>query len=117
MTTATQAAPAITEVERLLRSWAAGIYGLLIDYADRFEAAGGRIVNDRWAVLPDGLAYPILCGDLVWDYDEDGRFDTRCGGRATHDGACEGHAAERDAWLELSEPERVMIERMEDECA
>lgn len=94
--------------------------GLLVDDAETFVALGGTIRPAAsgsgvfWAVTPEGQAFPLTCGDIVERVSEDGPYTDRCGAVADHDGACEGHGAARDAWREMSEAERLELEREED---
>ena len=95
--------------------------GLLVDTSDTFEAAGGTIRTSTsgridWAVLPDGRAFPVLCGDIVERRYEEGEVYTdRCGAVADNHGACAGHGEIRDAWRAMTEAERCAVERAEAE--
>lgn len=108
-----------TPAERLLTGYAGQPLGLLVDNVETFEAAGGTIRTSasgrvEWAVLPDGSAYPVLCGDIVErTYEEGERYTDRCGAVATNRGACAGHGEARDAWRAMSEAERCAVERAE----
>ena len=92
--------------------------GVLVDHADAFVAAGGRIRHGKhavWAVLPSGKAFPLVCGELVRIDTEDGPISGRCGRDIARAGACEMHADERQGWLDMSEAERCEWERSHDE--
>lgn len=99
------------------RTWRTGV---LSEHEAAFTAAGGTIrpaasgSGLAWAVLPDGSAHPVVCPDLVPVPTEDGMIVGRCGADAVRDGACEGHAAETEAWLAATEDERVAWERDHD---
>lgn len=70
----------------------------------------------EWVVWPDGAVDPILCPELVPDRDCDNYpITSRCGAFATHDGMCEGHAAEMNDWRAMSEAERAAWERRNEE--
>jgi hypothetical protein len=84
------------------------------------ELPGTRLVEGVLAayVVDDaagGVAYPVTCGDLIEIRTEDGLSDGRCGLLATDREAyqCEGHAAERRAYMALTEAERAHLEREE----
>ena len=87
---------------------------LLIDHVDLFEAAGGTIRVGRhstWAVLPTGLACPVVCGEIIQIDTEDGPESGRCGLNVRgEEGACERHAEERQGWLAMDESERCSWE-------
>jgi hypothetical protein len=93
--------------------------GILAEHADAFEAAGGIIrlsstgSGRQWAVLPDGEALPLVCGDYVSISTEDGPIVGRCGADALAGdfGMCPGHAAEMHQWAEMTEAERAAWER------
>lgn len=95
----------------------AWVLGVLAEHLPSFFAAGGIVrpaasgSGASWAVLPDGTARPVVCGDVIAIPTEDGAVSGRCGLRATVDGACEGHAVESAAWLVASEAERIAWER------
>ena len=71
--------------------------GVVVDHVEMFVAAGGTVrpaasgSGASWAVV-DGIAYPVVCGELVAIRTEDGVTDGRCGSPATVDGCCAGHA-------------------------
>lgn len=68
------------------------------------------------AVSPDGRQVePVLCGEAVLVYTEDGPITGRCGDYVRRDGvACEGHAAELDSWRAMPEVEKAHWERTHD---
>ena len=110
----------MTNAEQFIGAYGpAWLTGVLIDHADAFVAQGGRIRTGRhafWAVLPNGQACPVVCGDFVQIDTEDGPISGRCGCNVVPDlGACERHAEERQEWLAMSESERVMWEKSHDE--
>jgi hypothetical protein len=92
--------------------------GVLIDNTDRFIAAGGHIRNGvtaMWAVMADGIAHPVVCGEMVRIDTEDGSITGRCGCNVIRDfGACDYHAAIIAEWREQSEAETVAWERARD---
>jgi hypothetical protein len=104
--------------EDLLAGIAGNPLGLLVDDIATFEAVGGTIHQAAsgflWAVLPDGRAFPTTCGDFVERYSEDGPYTDRCGALARAEGACEGHAAQRDSWLAMTEAEKLAVEMAEE---
>jgi hypothetical protein len=119
MTTNTKNIPSIDDFS--------GTYGvewntaILVDVLDRAVAAGlvlrtmpasGR----QYLTGPQGgRALPVVCGDIIEVWTEDGRMDGRCGLPVLAGlGACEGHAQEREAWLAMSERERDGWERLRD---
>jgi hypothetical protein len=93
--------------------------GLLVDNIGAFEDAGGALretpTGRTWAMLGN-RAYPITCGDIVQEYGEDGPYTARCGLIvAPGKGACEGHAAQQEEWLAMSEAEKVAWEMEREE--
>jgi hypothetical protein len=70
--------------------------GIASDHLDLFVRAGGTHRRSRglgagWGVI-DGVAYPVVCSELVWIYTEDGRIDGRCGQLALDaTGTCDAH--------------------------
>ena len=106
-----------TDIERDEEGYShvVGHASLVVDHTDLFEAAGGTIrvgLHATWAVLPTGQAFPVACGDLVPIRTEDGPSDARCGLNVVGDlGACQGHAEERQGWLDMDESERCAWER------
>jgi hypothetical protein len=72
--------------------------GVIVDHLASFEAAGGRVhvaaSGALWAVLPDGRAYRVLCGEIIAVATEDGPSDGRCGLPVVPagQGRCEGCA-------------------------
>lgn len=57
--------------------------GVVVDHVESFVQAGGSVRPTRsgglWAVLPDGRAYKVLCGEIIPVATEDGPSDGRCG--------------------------------------
>lgn len=87
------------------------------------ELPGVRIVRGEFAeyVIDDaagGIAWPVLCSELIEVYTEDGVSDGRCGQVATDidEGSCKGHGEERRGWRAMSEAERAHWERQHDEA-
>jgi hypothetical protein len=111
----TRRAPTATDLVRLYGQ--DNTQGVLSDHLYLFLAAGGTVRDAasgsgrQWAVLPDGTAEAVLCSDLVWVTTEDGREDDHCGSPAVREGACEGHAAEHEGWLAMTEADRLRWER------
>lgn len=111
-----------TNPEAMLAGIAGGPLGLIVDDTDSFARAGGTIRTSasgrlEWAVLPDGRAFPVLCGDIVMRYYEEGEsYTDRCGKPATNHGACQGHGEARDSWRAMTEAERCAMERAEAEA-
>lgn len=96
--------------------------GVLIDNLNRAEAAGMKVHTmaiRQYVTGPDGGAsFPVVCGDIIAVWTEDGRMDGRCGlpivpGR----GACEGHADQQEAWRGQCEAEVIAWEREVDSWA
>jgi hypothetical protein len=92
------------------QDWATGI---LVDVLDRALAAGlvARTMPASGRVYLTGArggrCLPVVCGDIIEIWTEDGRMDGRCGLPIVADrGACAAHADERDAWLGMSEIDR-----------
>lgn len=91
--------------------------GLLAEHAVNFVAAGGTIRKAAsgsglaWAILSDGRAVPVVCGEFIPITTEDGPSTGRCGLDATGEGQCEGHAAEYASWFAMTEVERAAWER------
>lgn len=91
-------------------------WAVISEHLPAFVAAGGvhrpsAGFSAGWAVV-DGVAYPIVCSEVIEVWTEDGRQSGRCGEHALAEtGACEPHSEERAAWLALSEAERVHVER------
>lgn len=76
--------------------------GILAEHVHLAEAAGVEI------------DVPILCGEIVEIWTEDGRMSGRCGTPVEPDGfACPGHTAEINAWRNMSEAERIYLEHEE----
>lgn len=94
--------------------------GLLVDDVEAFTRLGGTVrpaasgSGVEWAVTPEGRAFPVTCGDIVERWNEDGSYTDRCGSVADAAGACAGHAAARDAYLAMTEAERLCLEREEE---
>lgn len=92
--------------------------GVVSDHLSWAVRVGARIVRGElceYVVDENGLAYPVLCSELIEVYTEDGASDGRCGLLATDIelGSCEGHAEERRAYAELRDAERAYLERMQ----
>lgn len=93
--------------------------GVLADYASRAAQLPGvrlRIGAIAFYAIDDlagGLAYPVLCGDIIEIRTTDEITDGRCGAIATDAETfqCEGHAAERRAFQALTEAEKAHWER------
>lgn len=94
-----------------------GREGLLAEQVDGFIAAGGIVRpaafggGRAWAVLSDGRAVPVVCGEIIPVMTEDGPSDGRCGQNALGEGMCEGHAEEYAQWNRMAEVERAAWER------
>lgn len=77
--------------------------GVLAEHVELFVQAGGilrpRRDGGRWAVDETGHAVPVVCGELIQVWTEDGPQSGRCGKPATDDGACVEHSAIFTAWL------------------
>lgn len=77
--------------------------GLLSEHVASFVAAGGTVrgaasgSGAAWAVV-DGVAYPVVCSEIVEVHTEDGPMSGRCGARATVDGLCAHHEAIVATW-------------------
>lgn len=77
--------------------------GVLSEQLELYLAAGGVVrpaasgSGASWAVV-DGVAYPVVCSEVVEVWTEDGRQSGRCGRPAVELGSCEGHAAQQYAW-------------------
>jgi hypothetical protein len=96
--------------------------GVLAEHAHLWVRAGGTIrrlaSGTEVAVTDEGRVFPLLCGAIVWCYTEDGRTDGRCGLPAAKGRCdCEGHSAEMDGWMDMSEGEKLAWERRTDEDA
>lgn len=99
-----------------------GRVGVLNDHAFRAaQLPNVRLVTGTLAtyVVDDeagGIAYPVLCGDIIEVRTLDEITDGRCGALGVDPDTlqCEGHAAERRAYMALTEAERAHMERMED---
>jgi hypothetical protein len=71
-------------------------WGLLSEHLDLFVRAGGTHRPSRsdkagWAVV-DGVAYPVVCSEIVRVDTEDGPVSGRCGANAIEEtGTCEAH--------------------------
>lgn len=77
--------------------------GILAEHVHLAEQAGVEI------------DVPILCGEIVEIWTEDGRIHGRCGTEVEPGGfACPGHTDEINAWRNMSEWERIDVERMEE---
>jgi hypothetical protein len=62
-----------------------------------------------------GHSVPVLCGEIVEIWTEDGPTDGRCGCLVkAGEGACPGHWAGILSWRNASEYERCAIERKEE---
>ena len=107
-------------LDTLARGWGQDWrIGLLVDHLAEAEASGVTIRRTAggglWAYAPGRSAVRVVCGDLVWIWTEDGRMDGRCGQPALADlGACEAHAADREAYLAQTEAEMMAWEREND---
>jgi hypothetical protein len=94
--------------------------GVLGEHMDLAVQAGVIATTDRdgqqYAVAPDTVEWfaPVVCGDIIWVYTEDGQMDGRCGLPVVDGFSCEGHAAEREGWYAASEAERIAWERARD---
>ena len=97
--------------------------GILVDHTSEAALAGADCIlrvtyTDRAYLSPKagGMAVPVVCGDLIEVMDSEGmRMDGRCGLRVLASaGACEGHAAEREAWVAMSEIDRRAWESARD---
>lgn len=68
--------------------------GLIGEHLDLFIAAGGtfRAGSARlgWAVV-EGVAYPVMCSEIVRIDTEDGPVSGRCGRPALASFVCEAH--------------------------
>lgn len=90
--------------------------GILIDRISDALAAGALVHESPRGFLfltgpRGGSADPVLCGDFVEIWTEDGRMDGRCGLPVkAGDFACPGHQAERNHWRNSSEEERCWLE-------
>lgn len=60
-----------------------------------------------------GAAVPVLCGEIVMIWTEDGYIDGRCGDHVTAESeiACPGHAEAINGWRNLSLYEREALVR------
>ena len=109
----------INALEEFLRTYVAGVFGILVDHVEAAERMGAKLVegtDGREYVVIEGRAYPVLCGDIVPVQTEDwGPESGRCGQIARFDGSCEFHGAERAWWGSLTEREKAAVERAEDE--
>src|SRR5690349_6907012 len=69
--------------------------GVITDHVASFVEAGGSVRNGAtvvWAVLPDGKAHKVLCGEIIPVATEDGPSDGRCGFPVRPgEVMCEGH--------------------------
>ena len=57
------------------------------------------------------------CPELVWVHTEDGLVDGRCLRPITDEeiGACERHAQERRQWMAMSEQQKALWEKRQEE--
>lgn len=104
-------------IENLLRGRAGGRLGIFIDHVGEFENRGGHLRNGRWAVLPGGRAYPILCADFTeFQYPEgEGTYTAACGEpTVAYEGQCEHHKAALDTYRAMSPAEQIALEIQED---
>lgn len=97
--------------------------GILVDHLADAEAHGAQPVTSAagtqsvllWDADGNADVFPVVCGDLIEVWTEDGPISGRCGLPVLADGyACEGHTAEREDWSALSEPEKAAWERSHD---
>lgn len=79
--------------------WKAGVLSEHLHLAEANPALQVRtsISGVTWvARAGGGTAVPVLCSEIIAIPTEDGPVSGRCGAFATVDGACEGHAEERE---------------------
>ena len=94
--------------------------GVITEHLDAARFAGLKVhtmASGRMYVTgpKGGASVPVVCSELIHIDTEDGRQVGRCGIPVVGDqGACAGHAAERDAYLASSEMERMEWERQND---
>lgn len=95
--------------------------GLLSEHLDMFARAGGVVrgaasgSGAAWAVV-DGVAYPVVCSEIISVPTEDGPVSGRCGHVAVRLGACADHAEVIEAWQAQSEAETAAWERSREEA-
>lgn len=95
--------------------------GVLVDHLDRATAAGMVVrtmpaSRRQYVTGPrGGVAFPVVCGDLVEVWTEDGRMDGRCGLPVLAGApACEAHAEQIAYWAAQTEAEAMAWEREND---
>lgn len=85
------------------QDWSQGVLAEhvgLVGNALRRVSASGRLYVYEFSAGRMASAVPVLCGELVEIWTEDGRIDGRCGGSVYGmDGfACPGHSAQIEEW-------------------
>lgn len=92
-------------------------HGVLVDHVEDSDTV---VFVKGEAFVKDGVErVPVLCGEFVEVWTEDGPMDGRCGRpvpKVGHEAghACEGHAMMRAGWMNMDELERLDVEREED---
>ena len=81
-------------------------------YVVRVAATGRTYL----APATGGTAVPVVCGELIQVFTEDGPMSGRCGLPVLNDDcACPGHAAQIAAWRSQSSYDEALWERRLDE--